>query len=228
MPRCRSSTAVTRVSSAAMTSTVPRMSMPRSVRSRRFPSGVATTYNVPGSDAKARGSGAVAALYRIPASSMRNSTPLRCRPAAEGPDCALARAGAVPRSCSLASGCRHCPPRNPRRQASSAGRERRGRAGRERRPRSAYRRRHGPTALPIVLVLPLASAAFGRAAEAVKAGFLAAAEAARAKIHGDRARRRRRGRRVRQGAGVRRPRRRRTARPRRPEGCSRPPASSSR
>ena len=34
---------------------------------------------------------------------------------------------------------------------------------------------------PVVLVLPLASAAFGRAAEAVQAGFLAAAEAAKAK-----------------------------------------------
>jgi uncharacterized protein len=42
---------------------------------------------------------------------------------------------------------------------------------------------------PIVLVLPLASASFGRAAEAVQAGFLAAAEAAKAKplviAHGD-------------------------------------------
>lgn len=42
---------------------------------------------------------------------------------------------------------------------------------------------------PIVLVLPLASASFGRAAEAVQAGFLAAAEAAKAKplviSHGD-------------------------------------------
>jgi outer membrane PBP1 activator LpoA protein len=42
---------------------------------------------------------------------------------------------------------------------------------------------------PIVLVLPLASAAFGRAAEAVQAGFLAAAEAAKVKptviAHGD-------------------------------------------
>jgi outer membrane PBP1 activator LpoA protein len=45
------------------------------------------------------------------------------------------------------------------------------------------------TPLPIVLVLPLASTAFGRAAEAVQAGFLAAADAAKAKPtvigHGD-------------------------------------------
>jgi outer membrane PBP1 activator LpoA protein len=43
--------------------------------------------------------------------------------------------------------------------------------------------------VPVVLVLPLTSTAFGRAAEAVQAGFLAAAEAARAKPlvigHGD-------------------------------------------
>jgi outer membrane PBP1 activator LpoA protein len=42
---------------------------------------------------------------------------------------------------------------------------------------------------PIILVLPLASASFGRAAEAVQAGFLAAADAARARLtviaHGD-------------------------------------------
>ena len=58
--------------------------------------------------------------------------------------------------------------------------------------------------VPIVLVLPLTSAAFGRAAEAVQAGFLAAADAAKVKADGDRARRRRRRRRVREGEGSRR------------------------
>ena len=135
---------VTRVSSAAIRSAVRRTSSARSVRSRAFPSGVATTYNDPGIDARR---GAVVAVrpvpsYRIPSSIVPVLMPSAPR------HCEALRA----RASSRLSRPAHCPARSRR----SQGVRRRSSNGRRsarlcRRPRRCRR----PEVPPQVELTPL-------------------------------------------------------------------------
>ena len=101
---------------------------------------------------------------------------------AAAPDGALPR----PRSPSR-SDCPHCPPRKHRRQASASARGDRGAVARASKRRRARKRPRSRVRSCSCCRSPRAT--FGRAAEAVQAGFLAAAAAAKEKVvviaHGD-------------------------------------------
>ena len=156
-----------RVSSAAMTSAVASTSSARSVRSRRFPSGVATTYNVPGS-ARNRASGSGTARPPPHVARLRHAHPsVMSAPGACRRSFApiVARLASLALAAAAAFSVAQTPPASDVRDAPA---ESRGPAP-------------APPTVDIALVLPLESPAYARAADAVRAGFMAAADAAGAR-----------------------------------------------
>ena len=182
--RCASSVAVTRVSSAPMRSTLPSTSTARSVTSRRLPSGVATTYNVP---ARARCSRPRAGSPvpdnaspfppRSAASTFAVAPPARARrptPLAWVAGALFALSGAFCAAQVPATSTFEPPPPGAAPALVPA-------PSPDLPPAVVPAPPPRPAGPPIALVLPLASPDYARAAEAVRDGFLAAAEAAGAK-----------------------------------------------
>ena len=154
-----------RVSSAAITSTVARMSSARNVTSRRLPSGVATTYNDPAHGARRPASPPFAPTRSE--SSASSASPISAIvPAAAFTRIALATMLGVALAGVAAFSAAQTPP------ASDAA------------PPEPPAPRP-PAPVDIALILPLDAPAYARAADAVRAGFLAAAEAAGAQSAGE-------------------------------------------